>query len=273
MRETLTIPLILWTLWAIIAGIFGSYIYYQKLNAAVGGISHASLGGIWIGYFLFSIPIYWAYIFAPFLGLLLGFITLKYKQNKDAIISLIWAGGMSLGMVLSHLAEEGHEFAHEWLAGHEWHGGLEEYLFGNIFSTTNTDIWILLGILLLCIVFFVVFRKILNIISYDMEFARVQKLPYTLVYYSFMVLLALVIVALTKIIGIVLILAIFALPTLTSINIKKNLTGIMRSNIFLGLVAIWGGMISSYYVHIPASALVVGILIVLYGVSLIIKKR
>ncbi len=258
MRETLSIPLIIWTLWAIIAGIFWSYIYYQKLNSAVGGISHASLGGIWIGYFLFSSPIYGAYLFAPLLWFLLGYISLNYKQNKDAIISLIWSGGMSLGILLGYLS------------GNTW---LEDYLFGNIFSTTSTDIWILWGLLITCLLFFGIFRKILKIISYDIEFARVQKLPYTFVYYGFMILLSLVIVALTKVIGIILILAIFSLPTLISISIKKTLSSIIWSNIFIGIITIGGGSIGAYYLNIPASPLIVGILILCYIISLLMNKK
>lgn len=259
MREIIQTPLIVWSLGIIIAGIFWSFVYYQKLNSAVGGISHASLAGIGLGYLVFSLPIYWAYLLAPFLGVLLGYIAQRHKQNHDALISLIWAGGMSLGILLLYLSP--------------WYtAGLQSYLFGNILFTSGNDILILSVLTGISLIFFTIFKKVLIIISYDPEFARVQKLPYQLVYYTFMILIAFVIVALTKIIWIVLILAIFSLPTLTSINFKKSLTGIMSSNITIGLLGIWWGIIISYYLNIPSSPIIVGILIVLYGVSLIIKK-
>ncbi len=260
MRDIISTPLIVWTLWIIIAGIFWSFVYYQKLNSAVGGISHASLAGIGLGYLLFSLPMYWAYLLAPFLWLLLGYIAQKHKQHHDALISLIWAGGMSLGILLLYLSP--------WYTA--W---LQSYLFGNILFTSTMDIWILWGLALLSLVFLGSFRKVLIILSYDPEFARIQKIPYKLVYYCFMVLIAFVIVALTKIIGIVLILAIFSLPTLASINIRRTLAGIVWSNIIIGIIAIWGGIIGAYYLDIPSSPLIVGILIILYGVSLVLKKR
>lgn len=259
MREIIQTPLIVWSLGIIIAGIFWSFVYYQKLNSAVGGISHASLAGIGLGYLVFSLPIYWAYILAPFLWILLWYIAQKHKQNHDALISLIWAGGMSLGILLLYLSP--------------WYtAGLQSYLFGNILFTSGNDILILSVLTGISLIFFTIFKKVLIIISYDPEFARVQKLPYQLVYYTFMILIAFVIVALTKIIWIVLILAIFSLPTLTSINFKKSLTGIMNSNIIIGLLGIWWGIIISYYLNIPSSPIIVGIFIVLYGVSLVMKK-
>lgn len=260
MREIIQTPLFIGSLGIIIASIFWVFIYFQKLNSAVGGISHASLAGIWLGYMIWIVPVYWAYLLAPFLWFLLAFIAQKHRHSHDALISLIWSMGMSLGILFLYLSP--------------WYTtGLNSYLFGNILFTGTSDL-IVLGVLsVVTLIFFVLFHKVLLLTTYDQEFAKIQKLPVNFVYYSFMILVAFIIVALTKIIGIVLILALFSLPTMSSLNWKKSLKGIIFSNIMIGLFAIWGGIIASYYLNIPSSPIIIWILVCIYFLGLVFKEK
>jgi len=124
-------------------------------------IAHAAYGGIGLSIFMG-----WPFLtgtigFSIASAMLMAGITLNNKGRSDAIIGVIWALGMAVGIILLDLTP-GYQV------------DLMSYLFGSILTVPKTDLMIM-GAVAVILTFLVgLFYAELLAISYDEEFAKVR---------------------------------------------------------------------------------------------------
>src|SRR6056297_2502854 len=80
-------------------GIIGTLIVLKQDVFLVGGISHASFGGLGLFYFLGLNPILGAFTIAIASGSIIGLSSEKQLHTHNALIGVLWAFGMSLGII------------------------------------------------------------------------------------------------------------------------------------------------------------------------------
>ena len=114
---------------AISCGIVGTYIVSRRIVFISGGITHASFGGIGIGYFLGLNPLLGAAVFAVFSGLGIQYFTQKGKLREDSSIAIWWSLGMAVGIIFIYLTPG-------------YAPNLMSYLFGSILTVSTTEIWL-----------------------------------------------------------------------------------------------------------------------------------
>ena len=188
---------------SIACGIIGTYIVTRRLVFISGGITHASFGGIGIGLYTGVSPILSAAIFSVLSAFGVEWLSKRKDMREDSAIAVFWTLGMAIGIIFSFLSPG---FAPD----------LSAFLFGNILTITMTDIWLLLGLSVLLIVFFASFLNPIIYIAFDREYARSQRIPVTLFEYILMMFIALTIVACLRMIGIVLVISLLTLPQMTA---------------------------------------------------------
>ena len=176
---------------SIACGIIGTYIVTRRLVFISGGITHASFGGIGLGLFAGISPILSAAVFSVLSAFGVEWLSRRKDMREDSAIAVFWTLGMALGIMFSFLSPG---FAPD----------LSAYLFGNILTINQTDLW-MLGILALLLTgFFYLFIRPIVYIAFDREFARSQKIPVEIFEYLLMMFIALTIVACLRMVGIVL---------------------------------------------------------------------
>ena len=74
---------------ACLTSIIGTYIVSRRIVFISGGISHASFGGIGIGYFLGINPIFGAAVFSTFSAIGIEALSKKSGLRKDSLIGLV----------------------------------------------------------------------------------------------------------------------------------------------------------------------------------------
>lgn len=126
---------------SIACGVIGTYIVSRRLVFISGGITHASFGGLGIGFYWGFNPIFSAMIFSVFSAFGIKWLTDKQGVREDSAIAVFWSLGMALGIILSFLAPG-------------FSPNLSEYLFGNILTITATDILALLALSIAISLFF-----------------------------------------------------------------------------------------------------------------------
>ena len=126
---------------SISCGIIGTYIVSKRIVFISGGITHASFGGIGIGYFLGINPIFGALVFGLLSALGIEFFTKKSEIRSDSAIAILWALGMALGIIFIYLTPG-------------YAPNLMSYLFGSILTVTNLDLIFLLINTLIILLFF-----------------------------------------------------------------------------------------------------------------------
>ena len=167
---------------SIACGIIGTYIVTRRLVFISGGITHASFGGIGLGLFAGISPILSAAVFSVLSAFGVEWLSRRKDMREDSAIAVFWTLGMALGIMFSFLSPG---FAPD----------LSAYLFGNILTINQTDLW-MLGILALLLTgFFYLFIRPIVYIAFDREFARSQKIPVEIFEYLLMMFIALTIVA------------------------------------------------------------------------------
>lgn len=240
---------------AVACGIIGSYVVLKRMVFISGGISHASFGGIGLGYFLGINPVLGALIFTVISSIGMGLLTKKTRLPEDTVIGILWAMGMALGIIFIDLTPG-------------YTPDLFSYLFGNILLVSFFDLIIMLALNLIIVSTILLLFKEFLAISFDEEFAKVRGLPTTYLYLIMLCLIALTVVILIKIVGIILVIALLTIPASIARQFTYNLKKMMFIAIFLGVIFSFGGLLFSYILDLASGATT----ILLSGLAFMISR-
>ena len=243
---------------SIAIAIIGSLIVINKTTAITGSIAHGSFGGIGIALYLGSNVILTTSVFTIFLALILSFITIKFPHRQDSLIGVIWAIGMSIGIIFLSLTNG-------------YQSDALSYLFGNILFVENKDLIFMGGVDLILLVSIIFLYHRFLAMSYDKEFLTLRGINSNLLYTYFLVLTSLTIVMSVRAIGIILILALFTIPSLIAEKFTKKFYSMMILSGILALIFMSGGIIISYYYNISPTPTIV--IISSIGLLLSLFKR
>ncbi len=239
---------------SIAIAIIGSLIVINKTTAITGSIAHGSFGGIGLAMFLGSSIILTTSLFTLILAIILAFITIKFPHRQDSLIGVIWAIGMSIGIIFLSLTPG-------------YQSDALSYLFGNILLVENKDL-IFMGIIdtitLISVIF--LYNRFLAM-SYDKEFLTLRGINANMLYTYFLILTSLTIVMSVRAIGIILILALFTIPALIAERFTKKFFSMMILSGILGLVFMISGIILSFYYDISPTPTIV----IIAGAALILS--
>lgn len=236
---------------SITAGLAGTYIVSRRMVFLSGGITHASFGGIGIGYFAGFNPVVGAAIFGILSALGVEYLSVRQKIREDSAIGILWAFGMAIGIIFIWLTPG-------------YSPNLMGYLFGSILTVTNADI-IALGIMsLILILYFSIFYRTILYISFDENFARTYSSYVDVFKYVTTALIALTIVLNIRMAGIILVLSLLTIPP----NIAMLFTGVYSRiilwSVAAGFIGTASGYIISYFAGIPAGATIIFTLAVIW---------
>jgi zinc transport system permease protein len=248
---------------SITAGIAGTYIVSRKMVFLSGGITHASFGGIGIGYFAGINPVVGAAVFGILSALGVEYLSVKQKIREDSAIGILWAFGMAIGIIFIYLTPG-------------YTPNLMSYLFGSILTVTNTDI-IALGIMsLILIIYFGIFYRTIIYISFDEAFARTYSSYVDLFKYITTSLIALTIVLNIRMAGVVLVISLLTIPPNIAMIFTKVYRRIVIWAVISGFAGTAAGYSISYFAGIPVGATIIFTLVILWvlvkGVFVIGKK-
>jgi len=246
---------------SITAGIIGTLVVVNKITFLTGGIAHSAYGGIGLAIFLGIPVLFGATIFALITAIFIAIITLKNRSRIDAIIGMMWASGMAIGIIFVDLTPG-------------YNVDLMSYLFGSIIAVSNTDIvyMSLLDIFIIAIVLF--FYKEILAVSYDSEFATLRGINVKFFYTLILILSALCVVAAIKAVGLILVIALLTIPTYLAEVFASKLSSMMIiSTIFATIFTILGLIVSYFYDISSGASIVMVAVIVLTAIRLIKYKE
>ena len=244
---------------SIAAGIIGSLVVVNKITFLTGGIAHSAYGGIGLAVYL-GIPIlFGATIFAIITAILIAIITLKNKSRIDAIIGMMWASGMAIGIVFIDITPG-------------YNVDLMSYLFGSIIAVSSEDL-IFMSLLDIFIVIIVVFfYKQILAVSYDSEFASLRGINVKFFYTLILILASLCVVAAIKAVGLILVIALLTIPTYLAETFANKLSNMMIISSILATMFTLCGLVISYLYDISSGASIIMVSVVALATIKILKK-
>ncbi len=250
---------------AVSCGIIGTYIVSRRIVFISGGITHASFGGIGIGYFLGISPLLGAAVFAVLSGLGIQYFTRKARVREDSSIAIWWSLGMAVGIIFIYLTPG-------------YAPNLMSYLFGSILTVSNTEIWLMAVLSLGLIAFFVFMYRTILYVAFDEDFAHTTGLPVQLINYILISLIALTIVLNIRVVGIILILSLLTIPQASANLFTKDFKKMIFLSVLIAFIGSFAGLLISYFADIPSGASIIFTLVFIFGllkgyVFLMKKKR
>ncbi len=245
---------------SITAGFAGTYIVSRRMVFLSGGITHASFGGIGIGYFVGMNPVLGAAIFGIFSALGVEYLSGRQKIREDSAIGILWAFGMATGIIFIYLTPG-------------YSPNLMSYLFGSILTVSLTDI-IALGVMsVVLILYFIIFHRTILYISFDESYARTYSSYVDIFKYITTSLIALTIVLNIRMAGVVLVLSLLTIPPNIAMIFTRVYLRIVFWSVISGFVGTATGYAISYFAGLPVGATIIFTLVIIWvivkGFSLI----
>lgn len=238
---------------SITCGIIGTYIVSRRIVFISGGITHASFGGIGMGYYFGFDPIAGAIGFGILSALGIEFFTKKADLREDSAIAMLWSLGMALGVIFIFLTPG-------------YAPNLMSYLFGNILTVSKGELIYLSILGIFVIGFFLIFYRMILFVSFDEEFALTNNAPVRLFNALLISLVALTIVLNIRVVGIILVMSLLTIPQAIANLFTKRFDVMILFSIAFGFLGSISGLIISYIYDIPSGAAIIFTLVLLYGV-------
>ena len=236
---------------SITAGLAGTYIVSRRMVFLSGGITHASFGGIGIGYFAGINPVAGAAVFGIMSALGIEYLSMRQKIREDSAIGILWALGMAIGIIFIYLTPG-------------YAPNLISYLFGSILTVTYGDI-IALGIMsAVLIIWFTVFYRMILYISFDEQYARTFTSRVDFFRYVTTSLIALTIVLNIRMAGVVLVISLLTIPPNIAMLFTRKYSKIVVWSVVAAFAGTAAGYVISYHAGIPVGATIIFTLVVIW---------
>ena len=239
---------------SITAGFAGTYIVTRKMVFLSGGITHASFGGIGIGYYAGISPVAGAAMFGVLSALGIEYLSINHRIREDSAIGILWAFGMAVGIIFIYLTPG-------------YSPNLMSYLFGSILTVTNADI-IALGIMsVIFFIYFGIFYRTILYTSFDESFARTYSSGVDAFKYVTTSLIALTIVLNIRMAGVILVLSLLTLPPNIAMLFTRKYPLIILVSVVTGFAGTACGYVISFFAGIPVGATIIFTLVIMWLIA------
>ncbi|CAM3926378.1 metal ABC transporter permease [Mesobacillus thioparans] len=252
----------------VIAPLLGVFIVVRRLSLIADALSHVTLAGIAASLLLekkFMVfsglnPLYMGMAFSVGGSLFIEKLRTVYKHYQELAIPIILSGGIGLGVIFISLADG-------------FNTDLFSYLFGSVSAVSRADLWTILVISILVIALVALLYKELFLLSFDEEYARATGIAAKSLHFIFIIMVALVIAASMRIVGILLVSSLMTLPVAASIRFAKGFKQTIFFSILFGEVSVLGGLVLSYYLDLAPGGTIVMIAVFILVLVIWLKKR
>ncbi len=251
----------------IIAPLLGVFIVVRRLSLIADALSHVTLAGIAASLLLEKKflglsglnPMYMGMAFSVAGSLFIEKLRTIYKHYQELAIPIILSGGIGLGAIFISLADG-------------FNTDLFSYLFGSVSAVSRLDLWTIFIISIFVIALVILLYKELFLLSFDEEHAKASGIPAKSVHFIFIIMVALVIAASMRIVGILLVSSLMTLPVAASIRVAKGFKQTILLSVLFGEISVLGGLTISYYMDLAPGGTIVVITILILVITMLVKK-
>jgi zinc transport system permease protein len=244
---------------SVICGVIGTLVVVKRIVFIAGGVAHAAYGGVGLAFFLGLPVLASAMGFAVIITAMMAWVTKSQKHRADAVIGVLWAAGMALGVILTDLTPG-------------YQGELISYLFGSILAVPLTEIYFMAGLALLIMALVGFFYHDFLAMSYDEDFSRVRGIPVDMLYVILLVLIAASVVFIVRVVGLILVIALLTIPPLMLERRVKSLSTMIWASILCNLLFTLAGLSLAYHYNLTSGATIISVAVTAYCGSAFLSK-
>ena len=245
--------------------IVGVIVYLRKIIFLSDTIGQISLTGASFGVLISSIVSnlvvnnFWMIIIFTIIGaIFIQFLIDKIKVNQEISLLITHSIAISLVMIFLSLTKN-------------YGANLFNILFGNINSISAQDVMIIACLSIMVISLLLVKWRTIILVFVDEVSAKLRGINVTFYKYFTTILISVMIALAVKVVGVLLVATMSALPIVSASLVSRNLKQVVLMAIVMAIISFEGGIMASYVFDLPASALIVFISLLELIISSIIK--
>ena len=244
---------------AVIAPLIGSFLIVRRYSLMADTLAHVSLLGISVGLIAKVNPIGTA-IIASVLGAI-GIEKLRggKKISGESALALFLSGSLAIATVVIGLAKG-------------FSVNLFSFLFGSIATVSLTDLYLIIGLGIIVLATIILFYKELFLVSFDEDLAQANGVPAKALNFILVILAAITVSLSIRTIGVLLIGALTVIPVLAAFQYGRSFRQTIFLSVIFSLVSVISGLFLSFYFALPSGGIIVVVALVIFLLSLAVKK-
>lgn len=218
---------------SLVCPMIGMFLVLRRYSMIGDTLAHASLAGVAVGLLVKVNPIVSAFVLTSAFGLLIEALRQHFRRYAELILVIILAlsVGIAITIISSGLV----------------HANVEAFLFGSILTVSEDDV---LAVGVLCAVALVTVYLLypqLVMLTFDEDGAQVAGVKTKLINYIFALLVAAMIAVSIRVVGILVISSLIALPVAAALQLGRGFKVTMLASMLLSFIAIITGLVVSYW--------------------------
>lgn len=219
---------------SLVCPLIGIFLVLRRYSMIGDSQAHASLAGVAIGLLIDVNPILSAFCLTSFFGVVIEALRNKFKRYAELILVIVLS--LSVGVAITIIS-----------AGLV-HTNVESFLFGSILTVSQKDVWSVIALSVITIGAIWWLYPQLVMITFDEDGAKIAGVKVKAINYIFAILVAATISVSIRIVGILVISSLIALPVATALQLGKGFRTTLIWSVAFSFVDIVAGLFISYWI-------------------------
>jgi zinc transport system permease protein len=232
---------------AAVSSVLGVFLVLRRFSLIGDGLAHVTFGSVAVVMLIGVSPMYITLAVLP-LVMLSSLAILKLTRSRliqsDAAIGIISSIGIATGIILVSLSNG-------------YNVDLFSYLFGNILTVTQTELFLSLIVFIIVAATVIIFYDDLLAVTFDEELARTMGVKTNRINLILFILTAVAAVLAMKVAGIMLVSAMLILPPLIALQLSLNFKMTIIAAVFFSILSVICGIILAFLLNLPAGGTIV----------------
>lgn len=226
------------------AALLGVSLVLKRYSMIGDGLSHVGFGSLAVASALGLAPMAVSIPVVMASAVLLLRLSGRAKLKGDALIAMISAASLAVGVIVLSLSNG-------------TTGDVNNYLFGSVLAMTGEDVWLSVALAAVVLVLFVLFYRKMFAVTFDETFARATGEKVEAYHLLLACLTALTIVLGMRVMGAMLISSLIIFPALTAMRVCRSFRSVTICAAVVSVVCFMLGLCLSYLLDTPTGASVV----------------
>ena len=230
MRNAFLVSLLI----SLLCPLIGTFLVLRRYSMIGDALSHASLAGVAAGFLFHTSPIVSAFCLPSFFGLLIEALREKFRRYAELtlVIVLSLSVGIAITLVSSGVVKT----------------NIDSFLFGSILTVSRGEVITVAVLTAVSLLTVIGLYPQLVMLAFDEDGARISGVRHKTINYIFALLVAATISVSIRIVGILVISSLIALPVATALQFQYGFNRTMLLSVGFSLLDIMSGLFLSYEV-------------------------
>lgn len=245
---------------SLFCGLLGPIIVLRRQVMLVSGVAHGAFGGVGLSRFFHFNPRTGAYLFTLALALITAPLSWKRKNRVDTLMGILWSAGMATGLIFNDLTPG-------------YGADLMSYLFGSILTVSVGELWFMAALVVAGLLLVIWRYHQIEAFLFDSDYARTKGINDRLYHFVSVIVASLAVVVIIRVVGLLLVIALFTIPPYIAERHARSLAGIMGWSVGLSALFCVVGLWASYRIEVTAGAMIIAVGCLTQALDLLLYRK